>query len=257
MTNTINTRIGMTLEEAVKEVLVLLTGQDLTYESQYDRYRVIARHLNRALRGVALEHEWSYYSEVLDLGTISEGDVSFEISTDWRFRVKNDDAARVVNSEGTPVLWAYFLPRDALHKYRNRDGLWCSVTRNRLTFSRPFEGLPAGLSVQLPVMREPQQFEIPADPMTLWEESVRNQLLDFEHSDLITARAAWMYAQTDPVMQPRVQTLEEQYNDLKYALVERDDAMTESPYINEYLVPVQSSIHGQNTHRSWPVSNRR
>ena len=44
-----NPEVSMTLDESVNEVLGFLTGMDLTYGSNYDRYRVVARMLNRAL----------------------------------------------------------------------------------------------------------------------------------------------------------------------------------------------------------------
>jgi hypothetical protein len=257
VTDTINPDVGMTLDDAVKDVLVLLTGQDLVYDSGYDRFRVITRHLNRALRGNALEHEWSYYSEVLNLGAVAEGDQFFDITTTYRFRVINDDAVRLVNDDGQPVAWAYILPRDALHKYARRDGWWASVTRNTLTFNRPMTANQDGLTVELPVMREPVNFQLPPDPETPLDPAVLTQLLDFPWPDLITARAAWLYAQTDPVMQPRVPALDDQRKDLMYQAIERDQAHTESPYINEFIVPVQNGIYDESTYRPWPVSNRR
>ena len=74
------------------------------------------------------------------------------------------------------------------------------------------------------------------------------EILDFPYPELIVMRAAWLYAQTDPVMQPRAQYLEEQYKDLMYQLIERDDRHTDSPYQNEFFVPVESSIHGNSGH---------
>ncbi len=52
-----NPELKLTLDEGIQEVLGLLTGLDMTYDPQYDRYRVIGRMLNRALRANALEHE--------------------------------------------------------------------------------------------------------------------------------------------------------------------------------------------------------
>jgi hypothetical protein len=72
----------------------------------------------------------------------------------------------------------------------------------------------------------------------------------------VIARAAWLYAQTDPMFQPRVQTLEDQYKNLMYQLIERDTAFTDTPYQNEFLVPVQNDIYGESAARPWPVSNR-
>jgi hypothetical protein len=257
MTSSISSQVTMSLEDAVQEVLVLLTGQTLVYDSQFDRFRAVTQHLNRALRGNALEQEWSYYSDILDLGAVMENDQRFQIAADYRFRVMGDDAARLVNDSGIVVGWAHFLPRDALHKYGNRDGLWCSYTRDWLTFSRPLGTEAVGLHVQLPVMREPRMFRLPATPEEAVSETVLNQQIDFDVPDVVTARAAWLYAQTDPVMQPRVQTLEDIYKNLMYSAIERDVAFTDSPYINEFIVPVQNDIYGESTVRPWPVSNRR
>lgn len=257
MTDSISSELTMSLEDAVGEVLTLLTGQALVYDSQFDRFRVITQHLNRALRNNALEKEWSYYSELLDLGSIYKGDQRFQIAADYRFRIINDDAARIVDDNGVPQAWAYFLPRDALHKYANRKGLWCSTTRTLLTFSRPLPAEYEEMHVELPVMREPRMFRLPAEPEDAVDLDVLEQQIDFDVPDVITARAAWLYAQTDPVMQPRVQTLEDGYKSLMYQAIERDDAMTESPYLNEFIVPVQGTIYGESTQRPWPVANRR
>ena len=254
---TINPDVTMTLEQAVTEVLVVLTGQTLQYDPDMDRFRAITQHLNRALRSNALEANWSFYHSVVttDL-TGMAGDQTFDITTDFRFRVIGDDAVRFLE-DGIPVAWAYFLPRDSLHKYRNRAGLWCSFTRNTLTLSRPLPDLYDGLVMEIPVMREPVPFEVPADPMTAMDPLVLAQEVDFEFPDVVIARAAWLYAQTDPMMQPRVQTLEDQYKDLMYQLMERDTAFTDTPYQNEVIVPVQNGIRGESIHRPWPIANRR
>ena len=52
-----NANVDLTLDEAVGEVLGLLTGMELAYDPQFDRYRTVTRFLNRALRQNALEHE--------------------------------------------------------------------------------------------------------------------------------------------------------------------------------------------------------
>jgi hypothetical protein len=72
--------------------------------------------------------------------------------------------------------------------------------------------------------------------------TIRNQPIDFPYPDLVVARAAFMYAQTDPVMQPRAQTLEDQYKNIMYQLIERDTASTETPYMNEFRLPVQNGL---------------
>lgn len=255
---TINPDVSMTLEQAVTEVLVLLTGQTLQYDPDMDRFRAIASHLNRALRSNALEQNWSYYTENLEIDlTGRAGDMEFTIVTDYRFRVVSDDAVRILNADGEPKAWAYFLPRDALHKYRNRGGLWASVTRNVLTLSRPLPDSDEAVTMVIPVMREPNPFVIPADPTVAMDPAVLAQEVDFDFPDVVIARAAWLYAQTDPMMQPRVQTLEDQYKDMMYQLIERDTAYTESPELNEVIVPVQGDIYGESSHRPWPVANRR
>jgi hypothetical protein len=254
--STINSDVTMTLEAAVLEVLNVLTGQTLGYDPDRDRFRAITGHLNRALRSNALENNWAYYHTTIqqDL-TGMAGEVNFTISTELRFRVISDDAVRILDADGVPVAWAYFLPRDALHKYRNRSGLWCSVTRNVLTLSRPLPEAD-GMTLEIPVMREPVPFVLPTDPTLDADPDVLVQEVDFDFPDVVIARAAWLYAQTDPLFQPRVQTLEDQYKNLMYQLIERDTAFTDTPYQNEILVPVQNDIYGESTHRLWPVSNR-
>ena len=41
-----------------------------------------------------------------------------------------------------------------------------------------------------------------------------------------------------------MQTLEAKYKDLMYQLVERDDRITDQPYLNEILVPISNSVLG-------------
>lgn len=246
-----NPDVTMTLDEAVEEVLSLLTGLDLSYDPRMDRYAAITRQLNRALRTNALEHEWSYYSDTKSIGTAAFGEREFLLPSNLRPRIINDDAVRLCDADGNAVYWAYFLPRDALHKYPARGGLWCSVTRNSLRFNRAFNQLEAGLDIQVPVMREPRMFRLPEQPedpnLPLVEvpDAIRSQPIDFVYPDVVIARAAFYYAQTDPVMQPRVQSLEAAYKDLMYQVIERDDRNTDTPYINEFLLPVQNSLEGQ------------
>lgn len=255
---TINPDVSMTLSEAVTEVLVLLTGQTLQYDPDQDRFRAIASHLNRAMRSNALEQSWSYYYTTLTVDlTGRAGDTVFTIDTTYRFRVINDDAVRIIDTDGHPIAWAYFLPRDALHKYANRGGLWCAVTRNELTLNRPLPDAADGMTMEIPVMREPAPFVIPADPTVAMDPAVLTQEVDFDFPDVVIARAAWLYAQTDPMMQPRVQTLEDQYKNLMYQLIERDTSNTDTPDMNEVIVPVQGDIYGESSHRPWPVANRR
>jgi hypothetical protein len=259
----INPELTFTLDDAVGEVLALLTGLDLTYSPEYDRYRIIARQLNRAMRSLAVEHEWSFYSSTASLGPAVEGHSEMYIDATVRPRIINDDAVRLVNEDGFTVEWAYFLPRDAIYKYASRGALWAAVTRTTVKFSRPFTELEAGLDVQLPVMREPVQFrlpptpESPADAEPVIPDDVRNQPIDFSYPDLVVLRAAYFYAQTDPIMQPRVQTLEAQYKDLMYQIIERDDRNTDSPYENEFFVPVQNGILGNYMYHGHPHADER
>ena len=247
-----NPDVALTLDEAVAEVLSLLTGLDVNYDPEYDRYRTIARTLNRALRANALEHEWSYYSSTETVGTVHPGDKDIALRSTVRLRSVGDDSVRfVVPNTSTIVEWAYLLPRDALHKYNGRyAGIWASVTNGRLSFSKPLPANLAGLEIQIPVMREPRMFNIPVipsdaeAPLEPLDDAVREQELDFDFPDVVIMRAAYMYAQTDPVMQPRVQTLEAQFNDLKYQLISRDDAHTDSVFQNDFFVPITNSIDG-------------
>lgn len=244
-----NPELSMSLDDTVGEVLGLLTGLDLTYTPELDRYRAITRQINRALRSNALDQEWSWYSSTLNLGAVSEGDREMLMPTQQRPRIINDDAVRLVDSELRVVKWAYFLPRDALHKYELRNGLWCSVTRKSLTFSRPILKEEAGLEVLVSVMREPIMFRLPSQGKTV-PTTVRKQLLDFPYPDAIITRAAYYYAQTDPVMQPRVPTLESDYKDVMYQLIERDTSNTDTPYINTFTLPIQSGLVDEPGYRS-------
>lgn len=242
-----NPEIALTLDDAVAEVLGLLTGLDMAYDPDLDRYRAVVRQLNRALRANALEQEWGYYSSAEIVGTARCGTQELRLRSTVRPRIINDDAVRLLGPDGQPVAWAYFLPRDALHKYARRGGLWCAVTGNRLIFSRPFSGHESGLEVQVPVMRAPRMFRLPepagdGGSVPRVPQEIRDQEVDFEYPDLIVTRAAYFYAQSDPVMQPRVQTLEAQYKDLMYQVMERDSRNTDSPYLNDFFVPVQGGL---------------
>lgn len=244
-----NENVAMTLDDAVEEIMGMLTGLDLTYVSDQDRYRAIARQVNRSMRSMALEKEWSYYSSTETIGAAVAGQTSFWLTANQRVRIINDDCVRLVDEHGHAVRWAYFLPRDALHKYPDKPGLWASVTRNEITFSRPLWTSEEGLEIQVPVMREPEMFILPKLELVDGEwvavpvpEEVRLQEIDFPYPDVVILRAAFYYAQTDPVMQPRTQTLEAQYKDLFYQISERDDRNTDSPFENEFIVPVQDGL---------------
>jgi hypothetical protein len=246
-----NPEVQLTLDEAVQEVLGMLTGLDLSYDPELDRYRSITRQLNRALRANALEQDWSFYSSTLPAGVVSKGEQQVWLTTSKRLRILDDDAVRLVNSDGQPVVWAYILPRDALHKYADRRGLWCSVTRNTIYFSRPFHNAEEGLEIQIPVMREPLLFRLPKIGVVV-PKTIRNQVVDFDYPDVIIARAAYYYAQTDPVMQPRSQTLEELYKNLMYQLIERDTEHTDMPYINEFILPLENGLRSEDTSHLHP-----
>ena len=244
-----NPEVAMTLDDCVEEVLGALTGLELRYDPQLDRYRTITRALNRALRANAREREWSYYSTLESIGTATYGVQDVHLRPSIRPRIIGGDTVRLCRQDGTPMVWAHFLPRDAIENYPQRRGLWVSVTRQSLHFSRPFTQGEHGLTIQLPVMREPKMFRLPEqptdpnEPLVPVPDEVRNQELDFDYPDVVIARAAYFYAQTDPVMQPRVQTLEAEWKDIYYALNERDDRNTDSPFQNEFAVPIEGTIH--------------
>lgn len=259
-----NTEIQLTLDDAVQEVLGLLTGLDLTYDPQFDRYRAITRNLNRALRANALEHEWSYYHDLLSIGNPVENANYATLPDDQsRVRIINDDAIRLVDEDNYIQLWAYILPRDALHKYQNRGGLWASVTRDVIRFNRGFTEAETALEIRVPVMREPEMFDLPPAPedpndsIVEIDQEIRDQLVDFFYPDVITMRAAYLYSLTDPVMQPRAQTLEAAYKDLMYQVISRDDSNTDTPLQNDFFVPVQNGIYAESRWRPWPVADNR
>jgi hypothetical protein len=251
-----NPETALTLDEAV-------AGLDLTYVAESDRYAAITRALNRAVRSNALEHEWSYYSSTQSIGTATEGNQQMPLLSTVRPRIINDDAIRLVNSDGGILRWVYFLPRDALHKYYYRNQLYAAVVNSTMLFSRPFFSQEDGLDVQVPVMREPTLFRLPAQPedpnlpSVPVPTEVREQELDFQYPDLIVLRAAYYYAQSDPVMQPRVQTLEAQYKDLMYQIIERDDRFTESPYMNAWSLGISGSLRGEPSYPLHPHADGR
>ena len=251
-----NPNVELTLDDAVGEVLGLLTGLDLTYNPLEDRYRAITMQLNRALRANALDAEWSYYSDVEDVGVVHDGDVEIALRQSVRPRIIGGDAVRFVDQFGNIRVWAYFLPRESLNANQGKRGLWCAVTRSTLAFSRPLTGGMVGLRVQVPVMREPVMFRLPPMPQLPGDEmpvladfdDVRQQTMDFDYPDVVVLRAAFYYAQSDPVMQPRAQTIEMQYKDLMYSLIERDKRNTDAPSLNEWNVPISNGIDGGQSH---------
>jgi hypothetical protein len=252
---TINPEVELTLDDAVAEVLGLLTGLDLTYHPEKDRYRSITRALNRALRANALENEWSYYASTQALGTAQDCTSAIHLPGSLRPRIIDDDAVRLQECDSGRVLrWAYFLPRDALHKYLYRPGLWVSIEGTMLRFSRPFTTEEDGLEIHVPVMREPVMFRLP-DIGEEVPDHIREQPVDFAYPDLVISRAAYFYAQTDPVMQPRVQTLEMDYKTLMYQLIERDTRHTDAPYQNDFVLPLQNGLHRDNSANRPPFAN--
>jgi hypothetical protein len=203
---------------------------------------------------VALEQEWSYYSDIEQVGTAQYGMKEVAMRKSIRPRIINDDAARLIRSDTKETVeWAYFLPRDALHKMSHRTGLWVSCVRNDLFFSRPFNQAEHGLEIHIPVMREPKLFRLPVQPDDPNADripvpaEVREQYVDFDYPDLVVARAAYLYAQTHPVLQPRVQTLEANYDKIKYALQERDERNTDAPDQNAWSLGIDSSVGGNSS----------
>lgn len=248
-----NPETAMTLREAVDDVLSGLTGLELQYIPEYDRFRNVTRQLNKALRLNALEREWSYYTSTEDLGPARMDQRELVIRSSIRPRIIGGDAIRFTDDNGEARAWAFFLPRDVIDQYPQRQGLWASITRQTIRFSKPIPYWMEGLHILLPVMREPKMFHLPerdgTDTPTVPQE-VLQQLVDFDFPDLIVARASYLYSLTDPVMQPRAQQLQEDYTQIFYALNERDDRNTDLPYQNEWLLPIQSSINGSTAYDS-------
>lgn len=246
---TVNPELNMTLDDAVGEVLTQLTGLSLEYEPEQDRYVVVTRNLNRALRSCALEREWSWYASLQSVGTTTEGMTEVMLTSTKRPRMIGDDAIRFVNDDGIVVGWAYFLPRDAGHKQQDRGKMWATVTRQSILFTRAFTEAEEGLDIQVPVMREPTMFRLPAqpedpnDPLVEVPDEIRNQPVDFPYPDLPILKAAYYFAQSDPVLQPRVQTLEALYKDLMYQIIEREERHTDAPDMNTFFVPISSGLH--------------
>ena len=242
----INPDIALTLDEAVAEVLGLLTGLNLQYKPEEDRYYSVTRQINHAQRAIATELEWSYYTSTENIGEVVPGVKTVELRATIRPRIINDDSVKLCDANDRPIVWAYFLPRDAIDKTPDRSQLWVASTRTTLEFSRPFRSNEAGLFIHVPVMREPRMFKLPLQsngtvPVPM---EVREQQIDFAWPDLVIAKAAYFYAQSDPLMQPRVQTLEANYTNLFYALKERDERNTDSPFLNPYTVPIEGNIQG-------------
>lgn len=306
-----NPHLRVTLNDAVGEVLNHLTGLDLHYLPELDRYRSITRFLNRALRLTATEKEWSYYASLEDLGRVQAGQTSLHLRPTRRPRLITDDSVRLVDDQGRIRLWAFWMKRESLHKYQGRPGLWVASVRNEVQFSRPISSAESGLRALAPVMREPVQFQVPdtlesvedilnppdelptgaevvqlrnyhnpeiveewvfvpglppyqvEDPesalaaLKLTPDQIRNQVLDFPYPDLVILRAAAMYAASDPVLQPRVQSLEAAARDLFYSLSERDENHTDEPYRNDWSLPIQGSLNASPQRHYHPHSDER
>lgn len=238
-----NKEVLFTLRDAVAEVLGTLTGLELEYDPNLDRFQAATRALNRALRAVALEKEWSVYAATEELGLATTGMTEIDMNSSLRPRIVNDDCVRLVDDNGNVQRWAYFLPRDALHKYRYRNDLHVAVTRTTLSFSRPLSLAENGLHIMVPTMREPKMFELPTDGAEV-PERILSQPVDFDYPDLVIAKAAELMAGSDPVMQPRVQSLQATYKDLMYQLIARDDAITDTPYENDFIMPMDGTLAG-------------
>lgn len=256
-----NADVAMTLDDAVAEVMGLLVGLDMELIPERDVYQSITRQLNRALRAVALDNEWSYYSSLENLGVVHHGDRIVAMRQSIRPRIINDDAVRLVHPETQQVcVWAYWLPRDALHKYTGAE-LKVAHTKSNLEFSRPFFLGEEGLEIHVPVMREPKMFVLPRQPedpdeeLVPVSEDVRVQLVDFDYPDLVIRRAAYYYAQTNPLWQPRVQTLEANYKELMYALTERDTRNTDTPYQNEWHMGIEGDATNRQYHAHRPSAD--
>ena len=116
-------------------------------------------------------------------------------------------------------------------------------------------------AIEVPVMREPRLFKLPElpsnpnDPLPTIPQLVLSQELDFDYPDVVVLRAAFYYAQTDPLMQPRVQTLEAQYKDLMYQLIERDTRNTDAAYENPFILPIDNDIYGNSEYLPFPTSD--
>jgi hypothetical protein len=257
-----NPETQLTLDDAVAEVLGVLMNNDLRQVPELDRYQAVTRQLNASLQDVALEWEWSYYSSTEDVGMVVPGQTTISLRSSIRPRIILDDAVRFVDSDGQARFWAYIVPRESLHKYSSAStGLRCAFTRSTLEFSRPFAFNNNDLRIHVPVMREPKMFRLPEqpedpdEPLVTVDQDIREQLVDFDNPRLIVKRAAYLYAQTNPLWQPRVQTLEAIYKDAMYALVERDKRNTDTPYLNEWNLPIENSATASRQQTGRPTAD--
>lgn len=242
----------LTLSETVDEVVNTLYGLSTRFEPDTDSWHGMALTLRRALKVVATERDWIYYHDTVQVGTVEPDCSVIVVPSRYRVRKTGDDAIRLLDSRGRPVVWAYIIPDDALHKYRALSGLWCSVVRQEIRFSRPFYKAEKGLRVIAPVMREPY----------LWPKLVSGQALpqdemdrdiDFHRADMVVMKAAYLYAQTDPLLQPRVPQLEQDYRAVFYQVQEQDTNVTMGAMVNDFQLPIEGdyrfvSGHGYGLH---------
>src|SRR6187402_1871955 len=98
-----NPETSLTLDEAVAEVLGGLIGLDVRQVAERDRYQMVTRMLNQAVQDVALEWEWSYFSDVEDVGEVVPGESTIALRSSIRPRIITDDAVRFVDGTGRAV----------------------------------------------------------------------------------------------------------------------------------------------------------
>lgn len=253
-----NPELQITLDQAVYQIQQRLFGLEQHWKPESPKYYLTVDFLNQALRMVATELEWNYFASTEEVGTCQQGVNRVPLRAAIRPRINIDDSVRLEDNDGVIHTWAHFLPREAIHKSPDRNQLWVAHEKASLQFSRGFRLGEAGLKIMVPVMREPKLFRLPdrpEDPMATEPLPVpietRRELVDFEWPDLVILKAMYLYAQTDPILQPRVQTLEANYQDLFYALRDREQRNTDAPFMNPFFVPIENDIFGHT-----PVSHR-
>lgn len=247
--------VALSLQEAVAEVHNILTGLDLEYDDRYEIFHATVRQINRSLRQVALLEDWGWYSELVLSGVTHEGQTVIELDALYRPRINQGDCVQLVDpNTGLTWHWAYYLPRDSLSRHTHRSELRVAFVRNTLMFSRPIQRFESGYEILVPAMREPQQTTIPESGKQLSDAEL-NRPIDFEFPDLVVAHAAWQISLSNPVYQPRAQTLEAAYDDVRYALSERDSNHSDSPLRNDFT-PSYGDPYLRVPHRH-PHSDRR
>ena len=99
--------VQLTLSEAVDEVQSTLTGLDVQYNPAFDRFKSVTRFLNRALRAVALEKDWSWYASTEEVGTVVADLQSVDLNPSLRPRIISDDRPpRITVSSTSPLVRA-------------------------------------------------------------------------------------------------------------------------------------------------------